>query len=343
MYLKKILSTILAISYLQGYAQTDIHFSQFYETSILRNPGLTGVFADDYKLSCFYRTQWSSVGTPYNTYLFSGETKVPVCQYGDDFVSFGLLAYRDQSGTAAQRTTSAYPAISYNKSLNPDYNSYLSLGVCAAYTQYSFDPGKITFNNQYQNGAINPSLPSLESIASAKNSFWNLAAGINLNTSSNHDNNVVYCIGVAGYNLTEPPNSYLRAGNPKLNLRGNVNAAVAISLREDIKIQLNGNYARQADFNEIMGAFLWTWNPISKNEESDFSLTLGGIYRYGDAVSPVVKVKYQRAALSASYDVNTSTFSTATNSRGALELSLSISGEFNSQNRSTKTIICPRF
>lgn len=343
MYQKKLLSAILLFAYLQGHAQADIHFSQFYEASILRNPGLTGVFADDYKLSCFYRTQWSSVSIPYNTYLFSGETKVAVGKYEDDFISFGLLAYRDRSGTAGQQITSAYPTVSYNKSLNPDYNSYLSLGVCAAYTQYSFAPGQVTFNNQYQSGAFNTALPSLENIASAKNSFWNLAAGINFNTSSNQDNSVVYCIGVAGYNLTEPPNAYLRRGRSTLSLRGNVNAAVAISLREDINIQFQGNYARQGNFNEIMGAFLWTWSPVDRDAKSDFSLTLGGIYRHGDAVSPIVKVKYRRMAASASYDVNTSTFKTATNSQGALELTLSVIGQFTSQNRATKTILCPRF
>ena len=36
-------------------AQADIHFSQFYETSILRNPSLTGVFSNDFKIGGYYR------------------------------------------------------------------------------------------------------------------------------------------------------------------------------------------------------------------------------------------------------------------------------------------------
>ena len=325
------------------YGQADIHFSQFYETSVNRNPALTGVFADDYKVSAFYRSQWASVSIPYTTYMFSGETKVAVAPYSEDLISFGLLAYRDKAGTAGQQITSAYPVVSYNKSLNADYNSYLSLGIAGSYSQYSFDPGKVTFNSQYDNGVINTALPSFENIATNKTSFWNLAAGINFNTSNNQDNTVVYCFGLSGYNLTAQPLSYVRGGKSSINLRGNVNAAVAISMREDIKIQFHGNYAQQGNFNEIMGAFLWTWSPINSFYESEFSLSLGGIYRYNDALAPVVKLRYQKVALSASYDVNISSFTPATNSNGGFELSLSISGAYKDQTSGDRKTVCPRF
>ncbi len=339
---KKILLVMLLLNQI-CFGQVDIHFSQFYETSIMRNPGLTGVFADDYKLSCFYRNQWSSVSTPYSTYLFNGETKLPLGTNVDDFVSFGLLSFSDRAGTAGQRITGAYPTVSYNKSVNPDLNSYLSLGICGMYSQYSFDPGKVTFNNQYQNGTLNSSLPSMENIVGNKISFWNLGAGLNFNSSTNPDNNVVYCIGISGYNLTERPISYLRSGNAILNFRTNLNAALAIALREDIQIQFHGNYVRQSEFNEICGAFLWSWSNVDRSNGSDFTLTLGGIYRYNDAIAPLVKLKFQRLAVSASYDVNTSTFRPATNLQGGVELSVSISGDFRRQMYSSKATVCPRF
>ena len=52
-----------------SWAQADIHFSQFYENSILRNPALTGVSSDNYKVVAYYRNQWSSVTNPYETML----------------------------------------------------------------------------------------------------------------------------------------------------------------------------------------------------------------------------------------------------------------------------------
>src|ERR1017187_6841431 len=81
----------IMLSPVHTFAQADIHFSQFYETSILRNPALTGVFEDDYKFGVYYRNQWSSITNPYNTTLFSAETHFAVSERSDDFVSFGLL------------------------------------------------------------------------------------------------------------------------------------------------------------------------------------------------------------------------------------------------------------
>src|SRR3954466_284918 len=75
------------------YAQADIHFSQFYETSILRNPAVTGVFEDDYKLGAYYRSQWNSISNPYITALISAETHFNASRTSDDFFSFGMLGY----------------------------------------------------------------------------------------------------------------------------------------------------------------------------------------------------------------------------------------------------------
>src|ERR1700748_3535699 len=82
---------------MRTYAQADIHFSQFYETSILRNPALTGVFNDDYKLGVYYRNQWSSITNPYNTVLVSAESHVQVRETSEDFFSFGVLGYADKA------------------------------------------------------------------------------------------------------------------------------------------------------------------------------------------------------------------------------------------------------
>ena len=342
--LRYTLSTLLFVLGMQlCQGQADVHVSQFFELAITRNPALTGVFADDYKASCFYRSQWASVSNPYTTYLFSAETKLPISSNSDDFVSFGLLAYQDKAGFAGQQITSIYPAISYNKLLNADYNTYLSFGLAGAYSQYSFDQGKVTFNNQYDNGIINPVLPSLENISSNEARFGNLAAGINLNTSNNHENTVVYCFGVSGYNLINKPYFYFRQSNASINLRVNINAGVAIKINEDSKIQFHTNYAQQGKFNEIMAGFLYTWNPVNRIDNVDFALSLGAIYRYNDAIAPVIKYKYHKAAISASYDINISSFQPATNLKGGLELSLSLIGEYNQRKQNGRTTICPRF
>ncbi|MEO6357893.1 MAG: type IX secretion system membrane protein PorP/SprF, partial [Ferruginibacter sp.] len=56
-------------------AGQDIHFSQFFETPLLRNPALGGLFSGDIRLQSVYRTQWQSVTVPYQTVSLNGEYK----------------------------------------------------------------------------------------------------------------------------------------------------------------------------------------------------------------------------------------------------------------------------
>src|ERR1035437_6178571 len=217
------------------FAQADIHFSQFYETSILRNPALTGVFANDYKLGVYYRNQWSSISNPYNTVLVSAETHLNVRETSEDFVSFGLLGYYDKAGSIDEKITSVYPAINYNKSINPDHNTFLSFGFTGGYLQYSFDPGKATFNNQYLNGKFNVYNPTMENLPNAKMNVWDLGAGINFNTSTGEGNNVTYVIGVSGYHFTQPKFSYYQtANNITQNMRLNGNAGISANINDQV-------------------------------------------------------------------------------------------------------------
>src|SRR5690606_15066658 len=115
----------------------DIHFSQYYETSILRNPALTGIFTGDYKVGVIYRSQWSSISKPYQTALVNAETRIPVRGMANDFVSIGLLAYYDKAGSVSLQTLGLYPALNYNKSLSSENNTYLSVGFTGGFIQRS--------------------------------------------------------------------------------------------------------------------------------------------------------------------------------------------------------------
>ena len=87
--LLKISALLLAVS---ANAQ-DVHFSQFYENSIMRNPALTGIFSGDYKVGANYRTQWSNISVPFQTFLVSAETRVATNRAIGDYLSFGGVCY----------------------------------------------------------------------------------------------------------------------------------------------------------------------------------------------------------------------------------------------------------
>ena len=324
-------------------AQADIHFSQFYETSILRNPALTGVFADDDKVGAYYRSQWSSITNPYATGIISAETRVSMSRVSNDFLSFGLLAYNDKAGSVDQSITGIYPAINYNKSLNADHNTYLSVGFTGGYLQYSFDPSKATFNNQYVGGSYNPANPSLETISNPKMDLWDVGAGINYNTSRGEYNTVTYVIGISGYHFTQPKFSYFSDPGITQNIRWNANGAVSFTVNENAVMQFTANYSQQGPYTEIIGGGMLAYTAATDGPKTLLVVSGGLFYRYGDAIIPVLKAKYKNMAAAISYDVNVSTLKEASNLQGGYEFTLFFSGNYTNKNDILKKTVCPKF
>lgn len=338
-----LLLLIILVPFSFASAQADIHFSQFYETSMLRNPALTGVFSDNYKFSAYYRSQWSSITYPYQTLQLSTEYRFALGRNSFDFLSFGLLAYQDQAGDLDQKISAIYPAISINKQLNQRNNAYLSIGFTGGYLQYSFDPGKATFNTQFQNGFFDPNNPNLESLPVPRMNIMDIGAGINYNASTGSNNDATYMIGVAGYHFTQPTFSYYRDYKYVQNMRLNVNASLAKELNDNVLVQLHANYAAQGTYTEIMGGCLVGYRSFSAFEDPLYTFFGGLFYRYNDAIIPTVKLKYKGASFGISYDINISSLTAASNARGGIELTAIISGTYPKNKGYDKKTPCPRF
>src|SRR4030095_3092258 len=97
----------------------DIHFSQFFEAPLLRNPSLAGIFTGDIRVQGVYRDQWNSFTNAYRSGSFNVEYKMPVGK-SDDFITTGLQILYDKAGTVSLTTTHILPAINYHKSLNSE-------------------------------------------------------------------------------------------------------------------------------------------------------------------------------------------------------------------------------
>jgi len=319
----------------------DIHFSQFYESSILRNPALTGVFNDNYKAGVLYRNQWSSVSNPYQTGQVSFEAHKNINDQSNDFVSFGLLAYYDKAGSIDMQTTAVYPALSYNKSLGDKNNSFLSVGFTGGYVQSSFNPTKATFNNQYVNNKFSVNNPSGETFPNTSIYNWDVGAGINFNSSSG--DKLTYVLGVSGYHFSQPNSSYYKNSAIREEMRWNVNAGFNYLVSEVYSFQAQANYAQQGTYTEIIFGAMAGWNKqaVSNDAASPFGVYGGLYYRYQDAIIPTVKLKYQSYFFGVSYDVNVSTLKAASNLRGGYEISIFKTGMFKDMNGDRGKTLCP--
>src|SRR5919112_6431958 len=88
----------------------DIHFSQFFEAPLLRNPSLAGIYTGDIRVQAVYRDQWRSVTTAYKTASLNGEYKMPIGK-GSDFITAGIQALYDRAGTVSWVSTHILPAV----------------------------------------------------------------------------------------------------------------------------------------------------------------------------------------------------------------------------------------
>ncbi|MBA3829517.1 MAG: PorP/SprF family type IX secretion system membrane protein [Taibaiella sp.] len=338
-YYQFILSGLLLMS-LQCSAQ-DLHFSQFYETAILRNPALTGVFTGDYKVGVMYRNQWSSISNPYQTGLVSAEARNNVGN-ANDFVSYGMVAYFDRAGSIDLQTLAVYPAISYNKSINDNHSSFISVGFTGAYMQNSFAANKATFNNQYQNNSYNPANATGETLPTPHIYNWDMGAGVAFNTSAGSNNEFTYIIGASGYHFSTPQNSFYKNAAITLQMRWNVNGGLSWQINETYSLLLQANYLQQGQYKEIMAGGLLSWTQREQGSEAvAFGLAGGFFYRYDDAIVPVVKIKYKDYSFGVSYDVNISTLKAASVMRGGYEISVFKTGIFSNASQDRGKTICP--
>jgi len=325
-------------------AAQDIHFSQFYENAIMRNPALTGIFSGDYKAGVNYRNQWSTISVPFETVLASAETRVVVNREVGDYLSFGLSASYDKAGTISFNSFQVYPAINYNKALEDNRHSYLSVGFAGGFAQRSFDLSKATFSSQYVNGSYASGNASGENVFNATMQYYDVAAGISYNSSAGPGNNVNYYVGAAGYHITKPKQSF--EGNQDLvrlatKLTGNL--GFKWNINEQYGLTMHMNYTMQGSYRETIAGGLVSWRNTTGDRDSKFVLHGGMFLRFKDAVIPTVKVDYKQYSFIFSYDVNTSTLKTASSGVGGMEVSIFVRGNYKKTQHMGYQTECPRF
>ena len=335
-------SVLLGIS-LDSSAQ-DIHFSQFYENAILRNPALTGIFSGDYKVGLDYRSQWGSVAVPYSTTMISGETRILVNREVGDYLSIGLVGTYDKAGTISFTSEQIYPSIAYNKALEDQHHTYLSVGLTGGLINRSVDQSKMTFSSQYLDGNYNPSNPSFESSSFRSLNNYDVGAGVSLNSSLDLNSRLNYYLGASVYHINRPTEIFTGADVlVKLPMKFQFNAGFHIPISEQFSFTVNGNYSLQQPYHELIFGGLFTWRAVPVGLPSIFAFSFGAYYRLQDAIIPMLKIDYKNVSIGYSYDVNNSSLAVGASGAGATEITLYIRGTYNHKKDPRDPMMCPRF
>ncbi len=331
---------MFALTVSVSYAQ-DLHFSQFFEAPLLRNPSLAGLFKGDYRVQGVYRDQWNSVTDGYRTGSFNAEYKMPVGK-SNDYLTTGLQILFDKAGTVGLTTTEVLPALNYHKSLSTDQAMYLSLGFMGGWVQKSIDRSKITTNSQFDGTAYNPSLPDGEALTIPTIRYLDGSVGMSFNSSFGQDQANSLYFGAAFHHLNRPKNSFYTNSGVELDPKYVISAGVKFGIDEFSYFTIQVDHSNQGAFTETIGGVLYSYKLGVDPDKSEYSVALGAFLRAKDAIIPVVKLEMQSLSVAISYDVNVSELKTSSQGSGGFELSLSYIGFLGGSNTKSK-IIYPRF
>lgn len=320
-------------------AQQDIHFSQFYELPLLRNPALAGIFNGNYRVTAAYRNQWQSITVPYRTMALGAEVKVLRGLYDGDFLTAGLQVTNDVAGDSKLQRTQVFPVINYHKLLNEENSSFLSVAFMGGPVNERFDPSKLRFDDQFVNGAYSSANPTRQQFSATSFTYLDAAIGASFKTMLG--NNTHMYIGGAYFHITQPKVAFTNDYDVKLNRKMVFNGGMSTWINDLDKLVVYADYFVQGGNRMAQGGLLYTHSFDETGEENSMSIAAGGVYRWKDAFIPVVKLYTANLGLGISYDVNISKLKTASQFRGGFELTLTYLGFWKSLAEGMDKVECP--
>jgi type IX secretion system PorP/SprF family membrane protein len=316
----------------------DLNFSQFYELPLLRNPALAGIYTGDFRATSAFRSQWGSVTVPYTSQAMSLEMKTGVSQVSDNYFSVGVQMTRDMAGDSKFGKTQVLPMIAFHKVMSAERDAYLTLAFMGGVVQQRFDPTQLRFDDEFQNGVYTPRSTSQIFTQTQLNY---LDAAVGLSYASEFNNGIRYYIGGGLFHFTNPKVAFYQQDEIRLSRKYIANAGFSLPISDYQNFIVYMDYFQQGGFSQGQGGFLYRNQLWSEDEDRVVSLTGGAIFRWNDAIIPVLRLDYHKIGVGLSYDANFSKLRTASQFRGGLELTLSFKSYLNIRNSSLEKTKCP--
>jgi type IX secretion system PorP/SprF family membrane protein len=339
--MKTLIATLFFVLALtsESNAQQDIHFAQFYELPLLRNPSLAGIFNGKTRFTMAYRNQWESITTPYRTMALGTEVKVLKGIAEGDFMTLGFQITNDEAGDSKLKRTQFLPVINYHKLLNEEKSTLLSLGLMGGIVSESFDPTQLKFDDQFVNGSYNSANPTSQIFSKTSFRYWDASLGLSLSSLINE--NTKFYIGASLFHFNNPYVAFMINNVDKLSKKWGLNAGATIKTNTDGKFVVYGDHFRQGANRITQIGFLYSHNFVPDDEETQLTASVGAVFRWKDALIPVTKLTRNKLSLGLSYDTNISSLKNASKFRGGFEMTLSFIDPFNKENVDVDKTKCP--
>ena len=311
------LFVIFSFLFLKASAQ-DPHFSQFFASPLTLNPALTGKFDGTLRATGNYRNQWPTINRAFTTTTVSVDFPIMRNHIAPtDTWGLGMMAYSDQSANSALKFNYLSVSTAFHKGLDEDGYQQIGAGFQGTYTNMLLDVSNLKFEDQLTPFGFTGSTSEVFNNTTLKNNYFDINAGI-LYTGSTTDKNNFYA-GVSMYHITRPKQQFTGTFY-LLDPRTTFHAGGYFPVGGRATLHVSGLHSRQSHASEtVLGGALEL--PVTDGEKPT-SVYFGSWLRLGDAIIPYIGLEFSDFRLGTTYDVNTSSLKTASQSRGGIEISL---------------------
>jgi type IX secretion system PorP/SprF family membrane protein len=323
-----LLIVVIAIAITHTCTGQDPNFSQFFSSPLNINPALTGHINNDWRVIANFRDQWIGPGNPYVTGTISYDRKfyngrsVFEDENEGHYAAIGGMLMYDQAMAGVVKSTYASLDGAYSMRLfDGPVTQRLTAGFGVTYGKRSVNFSKVNFEEQFTGSGFDSNLPTGEESLSNMRSYISVSSGMLYTISTEKSN---FDIGVAGFHLNEPRQTFLGNVNERIPIRKVVHANYETYLAENILLNTNAVYQWQekaeylsfggalgyilpGDLGTIVNAGMWYW---SKN-----------------AIIPYVGLAYGKLQFGASYDIAISKLRNTARKPNTWELSIILRGE----------------
>lgn len=303
---------LLLLSVSTGFAQ-DIHWSQVNRQPLYQNPGNTGLFNGDIRLTGNYKDQWRNVSVPFSTVAIGVDGK-----WAQRGLNWGGLLFYDQVGDGKFQTVELQFSLAKQLKLTSDSVHCLSTGIQLGMNHRQVNMDKFYFDNQFDGIVFDPTLPTQENFISDARTNISVAAGAVYTWNRAIDEQLT--VGLGSFNLTRPNQGFYGQKvqrDIRLSLFGSYNKP----LNSDWSLIPGLSFNIQGKYRELVLGSQARYTLI--NKLGVYRAVDGGIwFRNRDAVIVRAGVAIQNWSFALSYDTNISKLVPASRLRGGLELSV---------------------
>jgi type IX secretion system PorP/SprF family membrane protein len=303
----------------------DPNFSQFFVSPLTLNPAMTGKFNGNFRVAGNYRDQWPEISKAYITSTISLDAPILRSKINElDTWGVGIMAMTDKTANGVLSGNFISVTTAYHKGIDEDGLQQIGVGFQGTYSNKRLDGTKLNFLDELdENGGW--TVPSGEAIDNRQinTSYFDFAVGALYNGSTDGYNN--FYLGVSGYHLNKPRESFTGDVFYQISPRVTVNAGGALPLADRTRtIYLSSLYSRQAGATNFVlgGAAGFLLNDDEENPTNFYAGLWSRFNNVNDALIPYVGFEINGFRFGASYDVNISSLKTASQSKGGIEISL---------------------